>query len=227
MGLDSVSEQKSRSISRMSPTTATAMRWYGSREPLRTRATIGVTPLGSTEYADTDAHPGQANSYYIGDVTRRLLSIANEYVDVRRVYADKEFFGTDVIHTLEERGLKYVMPAVKDRHRVGPLCDDFDQLKRGYDEERDTPLYVKRDHALHGSVKRSVTNEKVYTNLAVLPPDDDDDVNEEGSPQPSATNLDVSDEIALDRRLATEEIEAYSDRGAIENAYASIKEAAA
>jgi hypothetical protein len=192
-----------------------------------THYVVGVTPLGSTEYADTDAHPGQDNSYYIGDVTRRLLSIANEYVDVRRVYADKEFFGTDVIHTLEERGLKYVMPAVKDRHRVGPLCDDFDQLKRGYDEERDTPLYVKRDHALHGSVKRSVTNEKVYTNLAVLPPDDDDDVNEEGSPQPFATNLDVSDEIALDRRLATEEIEAYSDRGAIENAYASIKEAAA
>jgi hypothetical protein len=110
---------------------------------------------------------------------------------------------------------------------VSDLSDDFDQLKRGYDEERDTPLYVKRDHALHGSVKRSVTNERVYTNLAVLPPDDDDDVNKEGSPQPFATNLDVSDEIALDRRLATEEIEAYSDRGAIENAYSSIKEAAA
>jgi len=37
----------------------------------------------------------------------------------------------------------------------------------------------------------------------------------------------VSDEIALDRRVARNRIEKYSDRGAIETSYSSIKECAA
>jgi len=37
----------------------------------------------------------------------------------------------------------------------------------------------------------------------------------------------VSDEVALDRRWAKQQIEQYSDRGAIENSYSSIKNAAA
>lgn len=188
---------------------------------------VGVSPLGSTDYADTEAYPGKDNTYYIGDVTRRLLSIANEYVNIRRVYADREFYAADAIHALEKRDLKYVIPAVQDEHRVGPICDQFDELKRGYDEDRDTPLYVKSDHPIHGPVKGTVTNEKVYTNLVVLPPDEDDDVNPEGSPQPFATNLDVSDEVALDRRWAARQIEEYNDHGAIENSYSSVKEAAA
>lgn len=68
---------------------------------------------------------------------------------------------------------------------------------------------------------------KVYTNVVVLPPDEDDDVHEEGSPQPFLTNLNVSDEISLDRRWARSQMEQYQDRGAIENSYSSIKEAAA
>lgn len=80
---------------------------------------------------------------------------------------------------------------------------------------------------MHGPVKGGVSNEKVYSNLVLLPPDEEDDVNPAGSPQPFLTNLDVSDEIALDRRWATEQIEQYTDRGAIENSYSSIKEAAA
>jgi len=58
-------------------------------------------------------------------------------------------------------------------------------------------------------------------------PAEDDDVHEEGSPQPFITSLDVSDEVALDRRWAKQQIEQYSDRGAIENSYSSIKNAAA
>lgn len=192
-----------------------------------THFVVGVCPLGSTEYADTDAYPGKNRSYYVGDVARRLLSIADEYVSIRRVYADREFHSADVIHTLEDKGLKYVIPAKQDAHRVGPICDQFEQLKNGYNERRDTPLYVKQDHAMYGAVKGGVSNERETANLVVLPPDDDDDVNPRGSPQPFLTNLDVSDEIALDRRWATEQIEEYSDRGAIENSYSSIKEAAA
>ncbi|MFC7139105.1 transposase [Halosimplex aquaticum] len=192
-----------------------------------THYVVGVCPLGNTEYADTDAYPGKDNSYYVGDVTRRLLSIADEYVNIRRVYADREFHSVDALNALEERDLKYVIPAKKDQHRIGPMCDRFDQLKSGYDEERDTPLYVKHDHPIHGPIKGGVSNDKEYTDIVILPPDDDDDANPDGSPQPFLTNLDVSDEIALDRRWAATQIEQYSDRGAIENSYSSIKDAAA
>lgn len=188
---------------------------------------VGVCPLGSTDYADTDAYAGDEKSYYVGDVARRLLSIAEKYVNIRMVYADREFHAADVIYTLENKDLKYVIPAVKDQHRIGPMCDRFDQLKRGYNEENDTPLYVKNDFPIHGPVKHDVSNTKVYTNIVVLPPDEDDDANEEGSPQPFITNLEVSDEVALDRRWARKEIEQYSDRAAIENSYSSVKKCAA
>lgn len=47
-----------------------------------------------------------------------------------------------------------------------------------------------------------------------------------GTPQPFLTNLNVSDEIALDRHWAGDQIEKYKDRAAIENSYSSIKQAA-
>lgn len=192
-----------------------------------THYVVGVCPLGSTEYAATNEYSGGDKSYYVGDVTRNLLSIAYDYVDIRMVYADREFHAADVIQTLTARDLDYVIPARKDRHRIGPMCDRFQELKRGHDEPNDTSLYVKTDFPIHGAVKGEVSNSKVYTNIVVLPPDGDDDANERGSPQPFITSLDVSDEVALDRRWAKEQIEKYSDRGAIETSYSSIKEAAA
>jgi len=192
-----------------------------------THYVVGVCPLGSVEYADNDAYPGESQSYFVGDVARRLLAIADQFVNIRMVYADREFHAADVIHALEERNLKYVIPAKKDQHRLGPLCNRFDQIKRGYDEEHDTQLYVEQDWVMHGQVKEGPSNAKVYTNIVMLPPDEDDETHEEGSPQPFLTNLDVDDEIALDRRWAREQMEQYSDRAAIENSYASIKKCAA
>lgn len=142
------------------------------------------------------------------------------------VYADREFHAADVIETLTARDIDYVIPARKDKHRIGPMCDQFQELKQGYNEPDDTSLYVKTDFPIHGAVKGEVSNTKVYTNVVVLPPDEDDDVNEDGSPQPFITSLDVTDELALDRRWARTQIEQYSDRGAIENSYSSIKDAA-
>jgi len=191
-----------------------------------THYVIAVCPLGSTEFADTQAYAGKDRSYYVGDVARRLLSIADEYVNIHLVYADREFHAADVIHTLETHGLSYVIPAVRNE-RIGRMCDRFDQLKSGYDEPNDTPLYVENDFPMHGRMKDDVGNSKVYTNVVVLPPDDDDDVHEDGSPQPFLTNLDVSDDIALDRRWTRDQVEKYQERGAIENSYSSIKEAAA
>lgn len=107
------------------------------------------------------------------------------------------------------------------------MCDEFDELKRGGNEQNNVPLYVKPEHPIHGLVKHDVSNTRVYTNVVVLPPDDDDDVNEEGSPQPFLTNLDVSDELPYERRWATKKMDEYDDRGAIENSYSSIKDATA
>jgi hypothetical protein len=192
-----------------------------------THYVVGVCPLGSQEHADTDKYPGKDRSHYKGDVARTLLSIANEYVNIKRVYADRGFFATDVFSALEERNLRYVIPVPKDQYRMGPICDRFDSLKRGYDEENDTPMHVINGYPIHGAVKHGVTNDKVRTNIVILPPDEDDDANDRDSPQPFATNLDVDDEIALDRRWAEEQIEQYSSRGGIENSYSSIKEASA
>ena len=192
-----------------------------------THYVVGVYPLGSTEYAPTEEYSGEDRSYYIGDVARELLSIAEEYVNISMVYADREFHAVDVIKTLTDKSLDYVIPAKKDKRRIGPMCERFQELKRGYDEPNDTPLYVKKDYPMYGRVKGNAQESYVYTNLVVLPPDEDDDVHEDGSPQPFITSLDVSDEIALDRRMAKKQIEEYNDRGAIENSYSSIKEAAA
>jgi IS4 transposase len=186
-----------------------------------------VCPLGNTEYADTNAYSGDDNSYYRGDVVRQLLSVAEDFVNIRMVYADREFHAADVLYTLNNRDLDYVIPAQKDQHRIGPLCDRFDEIKRGYHEENDTPLHVVKDYPMHGTVKHQTSKTKVRTNLVILPPDEDDETHARDSPQPFLTSLDVSDEIALDRRWARKQMEEYSDRGAIENSYSAIKECAA
>lgn len=116
------------------------------------------------------------------------------------VYADREFHAGDAIQTLAAKGLDYVIPAQQDKHRIGPMCDQFEQLKRGYHEANDTSLYVKEDFLMHETVKDGVSNSIVYTTVVVLPPADDDETYEAGSPQPFLTSLDVSDELALDRR---------------------------
>lgn len=192
-----------------------------------THYTVAVRPLGSTEYAATAEYPTRDKSYYIGAVTRDLLSVVNRYVNVRLVYADREFHAADAIYCIQAYNIDYVIPARKDRHRIGPMCDDFQNLSRGYDEENDTPLYVEKELPIHGAVKNKTSNSKVYTNLVILPPDDDDSTDEEESPQPFITSLDVSDETAIDRRSAKKRIERYNRRGAIETSYSSIKEACA
>lgn len=193
---------------------------------------LGVSPLGSEEYADNDLYPGKPQTYFHGNVVRRLLNIANRYANIRTVFADRAFHAADVIQVLEQNDLKYVIPAKKD-DRIARLCDRFHNLKRGYDEwtrkgrERDSELYVVEDYSLFGRVKHSVSNTQVKTNVVLLPPDEDDETHKNGSPQPFLTNLSVSDTIRLDRVRTRERIEEYNQRGGIERSYSSIKESAA
>lgn len=178
---------------------------------------VGVLPLGSVEYADTEAYPGADRSYRVGSVVRGLMDIAEQYVNIRMVYADREFPGNDALSALEEQyGVKYVMPVRHD-----------ERIKRLLDRVPDDEVYVKNDYARFGPVKEEVTNTRVTTTLVVLPPDEDDDAHEDGKQQVFVTNTEVDDEIGLDRRRTRRKIERYSDRGAIETSYEKVKEAAA
>lgn len=178
---------------------------------------VGVVPLGSTEYADTDAYPGEDKSYRAGNVVRRLINTAKQHTNIRMVYADREFASADAMFALEnEYDTKYVIP-VPENERIEILLD----------EVPDNKVYVEHDYAIYSTVKDKTTNTRVTTNLVVLPPDEDDDTHEDGEQQVFFTNTEVDDEISLDRRLTKQKIERYRDRGAIEVSYGKIKEAAA
>ena len=191
-----------------------------------THFTVGVQPLGSVEYADNEAYPGNTEqSYHCGDVVRRLIQRANKYVDIHTVYADREFYTADVFHTLEQAEIHYVIPAPK-RARLKQKVKRFDAIKRGFeDDERDVQMHVHEDYAIHGQVKGKVKKTRVTTNLVILAPSDDTDA--VSGPQPFATNLAVSDELRIDRRETARKINRYNNRATIENSYSSIKQCAA
>jgi len=191
-----------------------------------THFTVGVQPLGSADYADNDAYPGDTEqSYHCGDVVRRLVNRANKYVDIYTVYGDREFHAADTINALEEEELYYVIPAVK-RARLKRKVERFDAIKRGFeDDDRDVPMYVKEDYAIYGKVKGQLGNSRVTTNLVIRPSSNDTDA--VSSPQPFLTNLPVSDELRIDRRETARKIDRYSNRATIENSYSSIGRCAA
>jgi hypothetical protein len=186
---------------------------------------VGVEPLGSPQYTDNASYPDNTKkNYRQGAIVRRLLDRATEHVDIRVVYADRAFYGADVLTTLEDRGLFYVIPAPA-RERLKRKKESFDALKSGFeDHDDDIPIYVEHDYAIYGGVKGKTTSTRVETNLVLLPPDRDVDVK---GPQPFVTNLAVDDQIRLDRVSTVEKIERYSYRGGIETSYKSIKECAA
>ncbi len=107
----------------------------------------------------------------------------------------------------------YVIPARRDdrvKRFIARMNEDVDGNKQ---------VTVKHDHAVYGPVKHGGTKSSTETTLVGLPPDEDRE-----EPQVFATNLDVNDEIGLDRRWAKKQINRYSRRGGIETAYSKIKE---
>ena len=198
-----------------------------------------MLPVGNPKVTDNDAYPGnEEKSLVHGDVVRELLDITSEYVTPRRVYADRGFASADVIRAFEERNLKYLMPAPRNK-RTKPW------LKRNVNMEQGI-LATKRDWAVYGPVKHGVSNDRVTTNLIGIPgeldddqygfgeeqyedgdDDDDDEEDKDPAPVPFYTNLYVSDELAIDRRSVKRIVETYNRRGGIETAYKKIKEFAA
>ena len=175
----------------------------------------GMLPVGHAHYHDPDAYPGKDKSYRVGDVVRRLVDHVSDVcrIHVRRLFADAEFYATEVFARLDQRDIFYVIPAPRD-DRVTRFIARMNE-----DVEGNKQVTVKQSHTIHGPVKHGVSNSSAETTLVGLPPDEDYD-----EVQVFATNLAVDDEIGVDRRWAKKQMRRYGRRGGIETAYSKIKE---
>jgi hypothetical protein len=178
--------------------------------------TAAMLPIGDADDHDPEAYAGEEKSYRAGGVVRRLVDTVEERANlrVRRVFADREFHAADVVAALEERGLFYVIPAKRDdrvKRFIARMNEDVDGKKR---------VTVKAEHGIYGPVKDSGgVRKRAETTLVGLPPDED-----RNQTQVFLTNLDVNDEIRLDRRSTRRRIKRYTRRGGIETAYGGIKQ---
>jgi hypothetical protein len=172
--------------------------------------TVAMLPIGNVAARDTAAYPGPDQSYRTGEVVRQLLARATEHVQIETVVADREFHAADVVAACEAEGVDYLIPA-RENERVGRFLDRMDEQ-----------VTVEQDHAMYGAVRGGVSNERVVTTLVGLPANE-----RRERPQAFITNLDVDDEIGLDRRQTARRINRYTRRGGIETAYKKIKEFAA
>jgi hypothetical protein len=177
--------------------------------------TAAMLPVGHADYHDPGDYPGADKSYRVGDVVRRLVDHVTDVcrIRVRRLYADREFYATDVFSALNQRSIFFVIPAPRDdrvTRFIARMNEDVDGTRR---------VTVKDNHTVYGPVKQGVTNTGIDTTLVGLPPDEEYD-----KTQAFATNLDVTDEIGLDRRWTRKQINRYRRRGGIETAYSKIKE---
>ena len=127
-----------------------------------------------------------------------------------------------LLHGPSGAGKIYIIPLPRDR-RIKRICKQFDQKKRGQPErEEDVPIHIDSEYHRYGPVKGKPGQTRVQTTLVVLPPGESRD-----RPQPFATNLEVKNLTAVDRRSTKQRIEEYSKRGGIEQSYSSIKKCAA
>jgi hypothetical protein len=178
--------------------------------------TAAMLPIGDADDHDPDAYAGEEKSYRVGGVVRRLVDIveARTTLRIRRVFADREFHAADVVAALEERGLFYVIPAARDdriKRFIARMNEDVDGQKQ---------VTVQDEYGIYGPVKDSGgVRKRAETTLVGLPPDEDRD-----QTQVFLTNLDVNDEIRLDRRSTRRRIKRYTRRGGIENSYGGIKQ---
>jgi hypothetical protein len=144
--------------------------------------------------------------YSYGSITRDLLEIARQHVSIGTVYADRSFATVETIQVLNRRPVRYVMPVRKNDR----LKDKIAEMKHD--------VKVVNDYGFYGEGTTGVTNERVETNLALVPSRNDDD-----KTIPFYTNYEIDDEIRLDREETKGIINRYRRRWDIENAYKSLK----
>ncbi|MEZ3118188.1 transposase [Halobaculum sp. MBLA0147] len=190
---------------------------------------VGLMPLGDPDSYER-YYPGQDNeSHRYGEVVRQLISMAEDHVRVRSVYADRAFASADVIQTLENQGVKYIIPVPKNS-----------RIKRWLDRNVSGGIVAVEDEwGVYGPVKYNDGSTRVETSIVGMPADPDEDQygfgvrstddsgisdGDDSSPTAFYTNKHVDDTTAVDRRSTIRTISRYTLRGAIEMSYRKIKE---
>jgi hypothetical protein len=143
----------------------------------------------------------------LGTVVRELFWTAREHVNISTVYADSEFYAADVISALEEAGVSYIIPARSDA-RVQRFLNRM---------EKD--VEVKREYGIYGPIQGEATNTRAETTLVGVPAK-----KSESDHVAFVTNLNVNDEIEIDRKSTKRTINRYRRRWGIEISYRSIKD---
>ncbi|SEP00563.1 IS4 transposase [Halogranum amylolyticum] len=149
----------------------------------------------------------------MGKIVRSLIWKAKKHVSIDTVYADRGFDAADVIRSLNEAGVDYVIP----RRKTSRVKNFIRQMEH--------EVEVEQNYAIYGDIDGDATNARAETNFVAVPKrnanEDDDKVEETIG---FVTNKDVDDEIRLDRVEAKGIVDRYRRRWGIENSYRSIKQ---
>lgn len=141
-----------------------------------------------------------------GEVVEELMELARLQVSIDTVYADRAFATTDVIQTLNERPVDYVIPVPQNA-----------RIKRAIQRMRHD-VEVKQNYGFYGNQRGGATNERAETTLALVP-----STRSDGDVRPFYTNKDVDDASVADRKRTERVINRYNRRWAVETQFRSLK----
>ncbi|MFC4553478.1 MULTISPECIES: transposase [Halorussus] len=148
-----------------------------------------------------------------GELVRELVWKAKEHVSINTVYADREFDAADVVHSLNEAGVEFVIP----RRKTSRIKNFIQGMSKD--------IEVERDHAIYGDIDGVPGHGRAEAHLIGVPKknaNDEDRVID--STIVFLTNKDINNEIRRDRMKARGAVNRYRRRWGIENSYKSIKD---
>ncbi|WP_232700822.1 transposase [Halobacterium wangiae] len=143
----------------------------------------------------------------IGELVREIYWAAAEHVSIRMVYADAEFYSAEVIQTLEESGSNYAIRVPKN-----------DRVKRQI-ARANHDVWVEEDVGIYGPTVGGSTSDRVETTHVGVPKNQNPD-----ETVVFATNMDVDDEIEMDRRETENLMNRYRRRWGIETNYRALED---
>lgn len=139
-------------------------------------------------------------------VVDSLLTTARHHIAIELVYADRAFATAGVITKLSEHPVKYLIPVPKNI-----------RIKREIQRMK-WDVKVIPEYGFYEGTEGGRTYGRAETTLALVP-----STRDETKTVPFYTNLDVDDEIGLDRRRTKQVVNRYRRRWGIENAFKSLK----
>jgi IS4 transposase len=161
-----------------------------------------LTVVGDNVKLTLAVKPVQKGEELVGEIVRELVQKAREHVDIRMVFADREFCTVETMRLLDEFGVHYTIPAPK-RQRI----------KREVERMRED-VKVIEDWVRYGPVSDGRSNQPVRTNLILLPSTKD----------PENTVAFTTNQPLESKQEAKGQVNRYARRWGIENSYKTIKD---